>query len=60
MPAELRRWVTHQLPGLASVVDVFWPYGCSRVWRVASGTDEVYVKRSPGRVLPQRGRMSNA
>ncbi|MBV9139485.1 MAG: aminoglycoside phosphotransferase family protein [Pseudonocardiales bacterium] len=47
MPADLRHWVTHQLPGLATVVDVSWPRGCSRVWRAASGTDEVYVKRSP-------------
>ncbi|MGH3997147.1 MAG: hypothetical protein ACRDTJ_06760, partial [Pseudonocardiaceae bacterium] len=47
LPAELRQWVTHQLPGLATVVDVSWPHGCSRVWRMASGTDEVYVKLSP-------------
>ncbi|MGH3799935.1 MAG: aminoglycoside phosphotransferase family protein [Pseudonocardiaceae bacterium] len=47
LPADLRRWVTHQLPGLATVVDVSWPHGCSRVWRVASSTDEVYVKLSP-------------
>ncbi|MGH3888321.1 MAG: aminoglycoside phosphotransferase family protein [Pseudonocardiaceae bacterium] len=44
LPADLRQWVTHHLPGLDTVVDVSWPRGCSRVWRVASGTDEVYVK----------------
>jgi hypothetical protein len=47
LPAELRQWVTHQLPGLATVVDVSWPRSGSKVWRMASGTDEVYVKLSP-------------
>ncbi len=44
LPTDLRQWVTHHLPGLDAVVDASWPRGCSRVWRVASGTDEVYVK----------------
>ncbi|MFD9030951.1 aminoglycoside phosphotransferase family protein [Streptomyces sp. NPDC059567] len=50
MPADLRRWVTHRLPGLANamdVLDVSWPRGDSRVWRVASGTAAAYVKLSP-------------
>jgi aminoglycoside phosphotransferase (APT) family kinase protein len=47
LSTDLRQWVTHQLPDLATVVDVSWPHGCSRVWRMASGTDEVYVKLSP-------------
>lgn len=47
LPADLRQWVTHCLPGLATVTDVSWPRDGSRVWRVASGTDEAYVKLSP-------------
>ncbi|MGH3999151.1 MAG: aminoglycoside phosphotransferase family protein [Pseudonocardiaceae bacterium] len=47
LPTDLRQWVTHHLPGLDTVVDASWPRSYSRVWRVASGTDEVYVKRSP-------------
>lgn len=47
LPIDLRYWVTYHLPGLDSVVAVSWPRSGSRVWRVASGTDEVYVKLGP-------------
>lgn len=50
MPADLRQWVTGRLPGLADamgVLDVSWPRGDSRVWRVTSGVSAAYVKVSP-------------
>ncbi|MFC8275462.1 aminoglycoside phosphotransferase family protein [Streptomyces sp. NPDC057271] len=47
LPADLRQWVTHRLPGLAHVLDVSWSRGDSRVWRVDSGTAAAYVKLSP-------------
>ncbi|MFE5482254.1 aminoglycoside phosphotransferase family protein [Streptomyces sp. NPDC056527] len=50
MPADLQQWVTRRLPGPAhamDVLDVSWPRGDSRVWRVASGSETAYVKLSP-------------
>ncbi|MEU7006458.1 aminoglycoside phosphotransferase family protein [Streptomyces sp. NPDC046332] len=48
LPADLRQWVTHRLPGcLAQVLDVSWSRGDSRVWRVDSGTAAAFVKVSP-------------
>jgi len=47
LPADLRHWLTRHLPGPDTVADVSWLRGCSQVWRVASGTNEAYVKLSP-------------
>lgn len=47
LPPALRQWVTHRLAGLNTVTDVSWPRHNSLVWRVTSGTQEVYVKISP-------------
>ncbi|MGH3567274.1 MAG: hypothetical protein ACRDRH_14830 [Pseudonocardia sp.] len=52
LPIDLRQWVVRHLPGLDTIVDASWPRGCSRVWRVASDTDEAYVKL--GLTAPQQ------
>lgn len=45
LPADLQHWVADRLPGLTTVTDASWR-GESKVWRVASDTDEAYVKLS--------------
>ncbi|MEU9862565.1 aminoglycoside phosphotransferase family protein [Streptomyces sp. NPDC047971] len=50
MPADLRQWVVDRLPGFAiamDVLDVSWPRGDSRVWRVTSEVSAAFVKVSP-------------
>ncbi|MFE4664599.1 aminoglycoside phosphotransferase family protein [Streptomyces sp. NPDC056716] len=47
MPDDLRRWVTGRLPGMKGAVDVSWPRGNSRVWRITAGQDTAFVKLSP-------------
>ncbi|MFB7368254.1 aminoglycoside phosphotransferase family protein [Streptomyces sp. NPDC056222] len=50
MPADLQQWVAHRLPGHANVMDVLdvsWPRGDSKVWRVTCDRAAVYVKLSP-------------
>lgn len=47
IPSDLLRWVADHLPGVETVTDVSWPRGTSRVWRVAAGADEAFVKLSP-------------
>ncbi|MFJ4931594.1 aminoglycoside phosphotransferase family protein [Streptomyces sp. NPDC088736] len=47
LPSELRRWISSHLPGNATVTDVSWARDDSRVWHVAAGIDEAFVKLSP-------------
>jgi aminoglycoside phosphotransferase (APT) family kinase protein len=47
LPDDLRQWITSHLPAADEVTDVSWPRGNSMVWRVAAGTDAVFVKVSP-------------
>lgn len=47
LPAELRQWVARRLPALDTVTDASWPRGDSRVWRVAAGSQEAFVKLYP-------------
>jgi len=47
VPADLRQWVVERLPGVATITDVSWPRGDSRVWRVATDSAAAFVKLSP-------------
>lgn len=47
IPSDLRRWISSHLPGNATVTDVSWARDDSRVWHVAAGIDEAFVKLSP-------------
>lgn len=47
LPADLRQWVALRLPVLDTVTDASWPRGDSRVWRIAAGSEEAFVKLYP-------------
>ncbi|MEU3975180.1 phosphotransferase enzyme family protein [Streptomyces bacillaris] len=49
LPPDLHQWVARHVSGMdtAAVADASWPRGDSRVWKVRTGHNEVFVKLYP-------------